>query len=90
MPRVKRRRLEARLALPAKGESQKERRLIERADEAVREARRLMKAAVGDDAIDRNPRLRKAAKRSVRRLSRAVTATDDITALWIDEVEQPE
>ena len=80
MPRVKRRRLEARLALPAKGESQKERRLIERVD----------KAAVGDDAIDRNPRLRKAAKRSVRRLSRAVTATDDITALWIDEVEQPE
>jgi len=88
MPQVKQRALKARLALPAKGETRKSRRLIERADQMVREAKKLVKAAANMPAVENNPKLRKAARRAVKRSSRAVAETDRLTAAWISEIEQ--
>ena len=58
--------LKVRLALPAKGETRKSRQRIERADQAVRKARKLVKDASSDSAVDGNPKLRKQARRSAK------------------------
>jgi hypothetical protein len=75
------------MTLPVRSETREKHNLIEESRKSLRKAKDLLKTLRSSDAVSGNANLRRAAKRTVKQVKKAIEQADNLAKEWIDRIE---